>query len=150
MRTWLDIVLLLCLGGSSQESIEDVQLARAHLWLLRSTSPYQPPVSNYGVVGRAWTFWVCTNLHPGSHLHWRRWDKSCPHGNAALEVLGLTSLPSFAALIPLNVLNLWKISLLKQGGDPCLSARHISKMQWFNPWMATCNSSVPLGLEGRR
>lgn len=45
MRTWLDVLLLLCLGGSSQASIEDVQLAKVHLlWLLSTNSSCQPLV----------------------------------------------------------------------------------------------------------
>lgn len=113
MRAWLNILPLLCLGGSIQVSREDAQLARDHLlWLLDIASPCCLLPS---VTAESWG-----GLGGSCHLHWRRWDKTCPCGNAGLDELGLISLRSFCSLHPTEHSNFWQIFPLRQGGDPCL------------------------------
>jgi len=89
MRTWLDVLLLLCLGGSSQASVEDGQLARTCLlWLLSTTSSCQPLViaASWGGLANSGFALTCTRIlvistegdgTKATHVemqHWRCWS----------------------------------------------------------------------------
>lgn len=138
MRAWLNILPLLCLGGSVQVSTEDVHLARDRLlWLLGITSPCHLLSS---VTAEPWG--GLGGSEPGSgDLHWRRWDKTCPCGNAVLEDLSLISLRSFCSLHPTEHPKLLANFSTEARRGSLPSMRSLSKTQCVSSWMATCSST---------